>query len=332
MITYPFFSVIVPIYNNEKYLEECINSVIRQTFDSWELILVDDGSTDRSGAICDKYGDDPRIRVIHQDNSGELKARYNGLQSARGVYEIGLDSDDLLAENCLEQIKIAIDDTGCDLIMYAYTTIGDKKKVYRSSLQPNREYSQNELLDEVIANTNHSMWDKAIRTDIVKSADYTGLDTQIRFDLDCAQIIPIICKVRSFYVIDNPLYYYRIHQESISQASKPSHIMDTGKVTEFIIKVLKEYGLYDMEMQKKIYIAYLELISLRLMKMFVGKQPVSKKEIEEIQQAHSYVESRRYERFHFFSKSQYTILLLFRHRVYWLIRVMAFMYAGFISR
>ena len=96
------FSVIVPVYNVEQYLIRCLESLRRQTFEGYEAILVDDGSTDRSGAICDRYADmDSRFRVIHRQNGGLAAARNTGLDKAQGAYIMFLDSDDDLEKEAL---------------------------------------------------------------------------------------------------------------------------------------------------------------------------------------------------------------------------------------
>ena len=96
----PYISIIVPVYNVEKYLERCLNSIKNQTFSDWECILIDDGSPDNSGKICDDYAArDKRIMVKHQKNGGVSKARNIGLGSATGEYVTFLDSDDWLDSN-----------------------------------------------------------------------------------------------------------------------------------------------------------------------------------------------------------------------------------------
>ena len=98
-------SVIVPVYKVEKFLDRCINSIIQQTFTNLEIILVDDGSPDRSGEICDEWKmKDKRIRVIHKENGGLSDARNKGLDVATGDYVAFIDSDDFVAENYLEKI------------------------------------------------------------------------------------------------------------------------------------------------------------------------------------------------------------------------------------
>lgn len=99
----PLISVIVPVYNTEKYIRKCIESILRQTFTDFELILVDDGSTDNSGAICDEYAEkDNRVRAFHQENRGVCSARNKGLDNAKGTYVAFVDSDDYIRDIGLE--------------------------------------------------------------------------------------------------------------------------------------------------------------------------------------------------------------------------------------
>ena len=98
-----FFSVIVPVYNVEKYLKECLDSILSQTFKDFELILVNDGSKDSSPAICDEYAEkDSRVKVIHKENGGQSTARNMGIEKATGEFAVFLDSDDLLSPNTFE--------------------------------------------------------------------------------------------------------------------------------------------------------------------------------------------------------------------------------------
>lgn len=330
MEPYPFFSIIVPIFNGEKYLEECISSVIRQTFKSWELILVDDGSLDGSGEICDRFSNDPRIKVIHQVNAGELQARCSGYRIATGQYEIGLDSDDYLADDCLLRVKKTIDETGCDIVMFGHFLFGDKKGNVAPELNFGRIYTREELLEYVIDHSDHGMWNKSIRTDIVKNVDYSGLDPNVRFNLDCAQIVPIICKADSGCAMKDPLYYYRVHESSISQMTKPSHVMDVARVTEFVIDVLKGQETLDKKMQTAIYKAYLRTISFRILKLFLGKNQISKEQIERIKGDRTYRESQPYECCRFFHLSQYIVLKLFRTESYMLLRLFAVLFSRFL--
>lgn len=119
-------SVIVPVYNVEKYLNRCIDSILNQTYKDFELIFVDDGSSDNSGAICDEYANkDNRIKVIHKENGGVSTARNAGLDIAQGEYIMFVDSDDFLTVDCLE-ILIKATDESVDLVAGGYVTINFK--------------------------------------------------------------------------------------------------------------------------------------------------------------------------------------------------------------
>ena len=96
-----YLSVIVPIYNSEKYLKRCVDSIVNQELKEIEIILVNDGSTDSSGSICDEYAKiDDRIKVIHKENEGKLMARYSGVKEAQCEYITFVDSDDWIEANC----------------------------------------------------------------------------------------------------------------------------------------------------------------------------------------------------------------------------------------
>ena len=321
----PFFSIITPVYNAEKYLEKCIESVINQTYDSWEMILVDDGSTDESGSICDKYAYSPRIKVIHQQNAGELQSRVNGIAIAQGEYELGLDADDYLDTTCLETIKKAIDKSGSDLIFYAFRFVGSEEGEIGCSLAVNKEYSQEEILKEVILKTNHSLRNKAIKLDIVNQVKYEGLPSDIRFNLDYAQIIPIICKITSGYVIADAVYNYRIHQESISQLSKVSHILDTSIVTEFVVCELESAMLMSESIYESVYLAYFNMIGQRLMNLYIGKR-ITLEDLRKIHSQKAYIDSAKYEKYKYFNLYQYVTLKLFRYKQHQLLKMIAMMH------
>lgn len=125
----PFFSIIIPVYNVEKYLDQCICSVLSQTYEDYEIILIDDGSTDSSGNICELYKNkfSRKIKVIHQKNGGLSKARNIGISCAQGVYIIFLDSDDyFLDKHALSKIRAKAEDQ--DLIAFEWKEMPDNLK------------------------------------------------------------------------------------------------------------------------------------------------------------------------------------------------------------
>lgn len=123
-------SVIVPVYNVQKYLAECIDSIINQSYSQYELIIVDDGSTDKSRSICEYYSTlDEKIKVIHQENQGLSAARNAGLLSARGRYVIFIDSDDIITKDCFKESINKIESSKADLVLFKYRDIKDVKDI-----------------------------------------------------------------------------------------------------------------------------------------------------------------------------------------------------------
>ena len=124
------FSVVIPVYNVKDYLPKCIDSVLAQDFDDYEIVLVDDGSTDgESGAICDRYAEAnaARIRVIHKPNGGLGDARNVGIEAAQGEYVVFLDSDDYVDAGMLSALAAVIDRFHCDMIDFGLAVVHDGK-------------------------------------------------------------------------------------------------------------------------------------------------------------------------------------------------------------
>lgn len=125
----PFISIIVPVYNSEDYLQRCVDSIINQTYTNWECILVDDGSNDKSGTICDRFAlQDERISVIHKDNNGVSSARNIGIASACGKWIYFIDSDDYVDEDALQSLIIKLN-VNIDLLIHGFTDDYDEGKV-----------------------------------------------------------------------------------------------------------------------------------------------------------------------------------------------------------
>lgn len=212
----PKFSVIVPVYNVEEYLDECVKSVIEQTFTDWELILVDDGSSDNSYKICCSYAEnDARIKAIHQENTGASGARNNGISNAAGEYILFLDSDDFYNKNiCLEIISNKLDEAGSDILVFGCT---DFNMMTGKSIVSRTGYNL-ELIDKNnYRDTMHYLLSNkmipggptifAFRRDIV-------IQNDIRFkqgiqDEDYDFVLSVFLNSKSVTAIDDPFYSYR---------------------------------------------------------------------------------------------------------------------------
>lgn len=317
----PFFSIITPVYNCEKYLKESIESIINQTYASWELILIDDGSTDASGDICDEFSGDSRIKIIHQENVGSLYSRQNGIAIAKGQYVLGVDADDYLDLNGLEKIKKKIDDTGSDLIFFGYRMFGGREGVVKCLLEAEKEYSKKEIMEAVIKETNHSLCNKAIRLDKVKAALRTKINGP-RFSVDYTLIIPILCNIDTGYVTEDVLYNYRIYNDSLSHSYKPQQILDIGDVTKLVIHKITTASLMDAHMSKLIYFSYLKIIYFRIYEVFANKS-ITKEDCRNIHRSGVYIKSRRVESLKYMNIYEFMILKMFRFRQYWALRLLA---------
>lgn len=150
----PLISIIVPVYNIEEYLPRCIESVLQQTYTNLELILVDDGSKDRSGAICDAYQEkDSRVRVIHKENGGSSSARNEGIAVAKGQYLGFVDSDDYVEKTMYETMVRVIEETGCNIVQVARDEIDENGNLMPNVCEmPEKqiEYSSEEFMKELL--------------------------------------------------------------------------------------------------------------------------------------------------------------------------------------
>lgn len=127
-ITKPKISIIVPVYKAEPYLKKCIDSILNQTFKDFELILVDDGSPDRCGEICDEYAlKDSRIKIIHKENGGQSSARNVGLDIAQGEYIGFVDSDDWIEPDMYKKLFKVLKNDNVDMAICNINSIKDKK-------------------------------------------------------------------------------------------------------------------------------------------------------------------------------------------------------------
>ncbi len=132
-----FFSIIIPIYNSEKSLTKCLEAIKVQSFNDFEVIMVDDGSNDNSMFVCQSIvSNDYRFRVIHQDNRGPSAARNTGLKAAEGEYICFVDSDDYVAENYLESLKKFIDNDQPDMVFFGYHRVDHKGQAFETILPP----------------------------------------------------------------------------------------------------------------------------------------------------------------------------------------------------
>lgn len=214
------FSVVVPVYNTEKYLYDCVESVLRQTYNDFELILVNDGSTDHSGEICHKYANqDARIKAYDKENGGQIETRSYGISKATGDYIVFLDSDDMLADHALETINHRIAQYGCDMVIYLYQRFTDVHEIDTSDVRSDVcVLTQKELCVKIIGNELYnSLCIKAIKRSLFGNYDYSKY-RHIRYGEDLLQTIDIIKQNPKTAITDDKLYYYRTAPTSLTHS------------------------------------------------------------------------------------------------------------------
>ena len=223
----PQISIIVPVYNVEDYLRQCLDSIIAQTFTDWECILVDDGSKDKSGSICDEYAQkDNRFIVIHKPNGGVSSARNIGLEQARGEWVFFSDADDLLEFDALETL-IKGTESGSPIIMAGFNKLSeDKNLIETNTKEIIKEISVEEAIMEQYKPSDFSyqgyLWCKLFRLDIIKD-NYLIFDESISFNEDALFIMQYICCLKDkIYYTTKPVYNY-IERSSSAMGSTINH-------------------------------------------------------------------------------------------------------------
>lgn len=220
-------SVVVTVYNSEKYIGQCIESIINQSFRNLEIILVDDGSTDSSGQICDTYAAvDNRIRVIHQSNQGQMKAWYVGASNCSGEYIANVDGDDWIDENTYSSLEPIIEEYTPDIISfgcYRYFSSNSLKESHdnvEEGYYPKKRIDE-ELLSRLVWDYGRNTWGcidpsrcmKLISSKLLKEFLVSGFRSEEIFTLsygqDTATTYPLIYRANSIYITHHNSYYHR---------------------------------------------------------------------------------------------------------------------------
>lgn len=241
----PLISVIVPIYQVEKYLEQCLDSILNQTYRQLEIILVDDGSPDRCGEICDRYASrDSRIKVIHQTNQGLSAARNAGMDIATGEYISFIDSDDYINPHFYEKMEQGFQDypEAPIIACLAYQDEEDFITPYthKNTNQPEFHSTLTFCEDCILGKMSVVVWNKLFCSELLKSIRFR-VGHNFEDSLFMHDLSPILKKYSGEVVtIPHYLYYYRIRQGSICHGDEPSLIEKLKSLREILIESKKE--------------------------------------------------------------------------------------------
>ncbi len=213
-------SIIIPVFNVEEYLPRCLDSVLNQTYSDLEIILVNDGSTDNSGEICDRYAEnDSRIKVIHKENGGVSSARNTGLDMATGEFIGFVDGDDVLDLKMYEVLISNARKYNCDISCCQLATIdidGTKKAYYdnESAIFEKDYLIKNYFFDEFVKDTMYSQCNKIFKKDIIENLRYKPY----RYCEDILFIFESLSRAKSMYY-DKFIGYYYVHRERSAMTS-----------------------------------------------------------------------------------------------------------------
>lgn len=240
-------SIIIPVYNVERYLSACLESVIKQSLEDYEVIIIDDGSTDGSGIICDKYKvDHQEFRVIHQENKGLSISRNLGISEAKGKYLMFLDSDDFLVPRSITDLLRLADDNNLEILGYKSVEVqaNNIEPIIKKQFAPKSVELTSGL--EYMANNNFipQVWWYIVRRDLI-------INNDILFPVghmleDAAFNLRLFSKAKRMAYVPNVVYCYRIHSESITHNRNNEHqqklMWDFLYAANDVGKVLKDLG------------------------------------------------------------------------------------------
>ena len=280
-------SVIVPVYNNIKYLPQCIDSIISQEYRDIEIILVDDGSTDGSGNLCDQYQRaDSRIQVIHQKNAGCMQARYSGLRQSQGEYIGFVDSDDWIDPYMYQKLIFTATEKKCDIVSMGYTAVSGQEEIKTDDATLSGYYESGKNLELFLSRMMHdeermergvnpSLCTKVIKRELLMEA-FAEADRSITMGEDAAIFYPCCLEMNSICIMREYSYFYRIHSGSMCRNITADTIRKTHSFYQYMQKRFSEYGKqYDLQKQLKKYLWSLlehelnQLFQIRVKRVYI---------------------------------------------------------------
>ncbi|MDO4293911.1 MAG: glycosyltransferase [Eubacteriales bacterium] len=247
----PRVSIIVPVYNAQKYLERCVDSILEQDYKDFELLLMDDGSTDGSGKICDSYAErDRRVRVVHKKNSGVSDTRNQALSLAEGELIQFLDSDDWIVPEATRLLVRSMEEYGCDMVISDFYRVSGERLAQKGDIEEDRVMTRQEFAACMVENPADFyygvLWNKMYRRSIIEKYQIR-MDTSLSWCEDFLFNLEYIRHAESFYALQVPIYYYLKRKGSL--VSQGASINNTMRMKINIFEYYNEFykDVYDHE-------------------------------------------------------------------------------------
>ncbi|MBO5204316.1 MAG: glycosyltransferase family 2 protein [Clostridia bacterium] len=247
-------SIIIPVYNVEKYLPECLESVINQTYKNLEILLIDDGSPDNSGKICDEYAEkDARIKVIHKENGGVSSARNLGLNIATGEYITFIDSDDFVDEHYVEYLYNDLTSQSSDMSFCGFSkhfgqTTEKYEECFPNKLNIDFKNMDFERFFHSFFQFNNtvfgSIWRVLYKKDVIKNILF---NSNIKISEDLVFVLNCIFKCKSISHIEDSLYFYRVNNQSACRSYKRNYLQSQLALADELKKLFCRFDDGDTE-------------------------------------------------------------------------------------
>ena len=238
-------SIIVPVYNNDKYLHNCINSIINQTYRNIEIILIDDGSTDTSLQVCNFYSNkDKRIKVIHKENGGLSEARNYGIKHAKGDYIFFIDSDDIIQNNTIEIMYSVLENKNDCISICNFERFNSKYSYSTNKII--KKYTSLSYFEEILK---INCFTYACGVLIPKSFLNTNFFIKGRYFEDMSSMYKIFSKSKYIYKFDGEFYKYRTNLNSIVHTMNNKKIEDYIKSTNEMLEFIDSHYNINIKLQ-----------------------------------------------------------------------------------
>ena len=276
----PLFSIIVPVYNTQQFIGECIHSVLSQEMEDYELILVDDGSDDQSGIICDAFSkQDERIKVFHKDNGGQLQTRLFGLSHAKGKYCLYLDSDDYLEQGALKYLKSMFSELNCDCIIFGFRRVLNNRVLHTYTAKEDILFTdKHDILKECFSdNINNSICRKSFKIDLYKPGELSKY-YHLRRGEDLIQSLDMLKYCNTVFFSKEILYNYRMNEKSVTHQNTPFVEEICFPISEYALQyIIKEAHFSEKELDAYRGTRFSESFLPLLYRIALSDEPLQKK-------------------------------------------------------
>lgn len=314
-------SVIVPVYNVEKYLNKCVDSILNQTYTNIEIILVDDGSKDKSGSICDEYEKtDKRVKTIHQSNAGVCSARNIALSESKGKWVAFIDSDDWVEKKYIEELYKCAIKTNSDIVACGYNRVTGSNKECINNSGETTELSPREFLIKVL-NPQTGMGFchmKLYKRKIIKDVLF---NVNLSVGEDALFNEQIVSNMDKMCILQKALYNYRINQNSVVRRYDAEYAIKYLRAME----ITKEYLLKKYSEDEEIIQNYYNFVAFHVLLVAVNycytKDNNSKNKTELFKQVCNYSEFKdgiKISNYNNLSLTRKITLFTIKHKIYFL--------------